>query len=166
VYLQNGGSLLGLTVIWSFDPGAGRDPAVGCRSSGCGWPHATRRRRSLPAMAKSATRAPNSTGRAPGGGEVGEAYQGLGGEGEAPEGAAQRRSRPVAAALCGGGAVVREERRGGAREMGKRPAAARLTRAGEVLVVGGEADKRARSAASVRERGEAVGPLDTCGLRG
>jgi hypothetical protein len=48
--------------------------------------------------------------------------------------------------------VVREERRGGVREMGKRPATVRLTRAGEVLEVGGEADKRARSAASGRER--------------
>jgi hypothetical protein len=34
-----------------------------------------------------------------------------------------------------------------------------------VLEVGGEADKRARSAASGRERGGAVGPLDTCGPR-
>jgi hypothetical protein len=42
-------------------------------------------RRGSSAMAKSATRAPNSTGRAPGGGgEDGEAYQGLGGAGRAP----------------------------------------------------------------------------------
>jgi hypothetical protein len=40
----------------------------------------------------------------------------LGREGGTPEGAAQRRSRPVAAALCGGSAVVSEERRGGARD--------------------------------------------------
>jgi hypothetical protein len=40
---------------------------------------------------------------------------GVGGEEEALEGAAQRRSQPVEAALCGGGAAVREVRKGGAR---------------------------------------------------
>jgi hypothetical protein len=55
------------------------DPAAAdgsMRPGGGAWPAdgGVRQRRS-PAMAKSATRAPNSTGRAPGGGgEVGEAY--------------------------------------------------------------------------------------------
>jgi hypothetical protein len=40
---------------------------------------------------------------------------GVGGEEEALEGAAQRRSQTVEAALCGGGAAVREVRKGGAR---------------------------------------------------
>jgi hypothetical protein len=60
-------------------------------------------------------------------------------------------------------ALIANLKEGEAREMGKRPAEAWLTRAGEVLEVGGEADMRARSAASGRERGGAVGPLDTCG---